>query len=60
MTNAFLDAFVKLRKATISFVMSVCLSVCPSGATRLPQVGFSYNLIFEDLPKFFTDMSKFD
>jgi hypothetical protein len=25
-----LDAFAKLRKATISFVMSVCLSVCLS------------------------------
>jgi hypothetical protein len=26
----FLDAFVKSRKATISFIMSVCLSVHPS------------------------------
>jgi len=26
----FLCGFAKLRKATISFVMSVCLSVCPS------------------------------
>jgi len=26
----FLGAFGKWRKATISFVMSVCLSVCPS------------------------------
>ena len=25
----FLGAFTKLRKATISFVMSACLSVCP-------------------------------
>jgi hypothetical protein len=28
--STFLDAFAKLRKATISFVMFVCLSVCPS------------------------------
>jgi hypothetical protein len=26
----FLGAFTKLRKATVSFVMSVCLSLCPS------------------------------
>jgi hypothetical protein len=35
-----LGAFVKLRKATISFVLSVCLSVCPHGKTRLPMNGF--------------------
>jgi len=28
--KSFLGAFAKLRKATISFVMSVCLSVRPS------------------------------
>jgi hypothetical protein len=32
----FLGAFSKLRKATICFVMSVCLSVCLHGTTRLP------------------------
>jgi hypothetical protein len=32
-----LGAFAKLRKATISFVMSVC----PHGKTRLPPDGFS-------------------
>jgi hypothetical protein len=26
----FLGAFKKLRKATISFVMSICPSVCPT------------------------------
>jgi hypothetical protein len=31
-----LGAFAKLRKATISFVMSVGLSVRPHGTTRLP------------------------
>jgi hypothetical protein len=32
----FLGAIVKLRKATVSFVMSVC----PHGTTRLPLGGF--------------------
>jgi len=43
-----LHAFAKLRKATISFVMSVCLSasVCPSAWNiRLPLDGYSRNLI---------------
>jgi hypothetical protein len=39
-----LDEFAKLRKATITFVMSVCLSVStsvrPHGTTRLPLHGF--------------------
>jgi len=39
-----LDAFAKLRKATVSSVMS-SLSVRPYAATRLPLVGFSRNLI---------------
>jgi len=38
---SFLEAFAKLRKATISFAMSVCLSVRPHGTTRLPLNGFS-------------------
>jgi len=46
----FVGAIANLRKATISFVM--CLSVCPSvrphGASRLPLDSFSGNLIFED------------
>ena len=42
----FLDAFAKLRKAIISFVIS--LAVCPHGTTRLPLDGFSWNLIFEN------------
>jgi hypothetical protein len=43
----FLGTFEKLRKATSSFVMSVCLSVClsvspsvPHGTTQLPLDGF--------------------
>jgi len=40
-----LDAIAKLRKATVSFIMSVRPSVCLSsrlhGTTRLPLDGFS-------------------
>jgi hypothetical protein len=45
--KSFLDAFSKLLKVTISFVIYVCLSVRPHGTTRLPLDGFSWNLIFE-------------
>ena len=45
--NSLLGAFAKLRKATVSFVMSVFLSVCPHGIIRLPLEGFSLNSIFE-------------
>jgi len=45
--NWFLGSFAKLRKATISFVTSVC----PHGPTRLPLEGFSWNLIFEYVSK---------
>jgi len=38
---SFIDAFAKLRKATISFVRSVRLSVRPHGKIRLPLEGFS-------------------
>jgi hypothetical protein len=41
----FLGAFVKFRKATISFVVTVCpiirLFVLPRGTTLLPLNGFS-------------------
>jgi len=40
--------FTKLRKATISFVMSVRPSVCTHGTTRLPPDGFSWNFIFKN------------
>ena len=42
-----LGAFLKLRKETISFLMSVHMSVCPRETFRLPLDGFSWNLIFE-------------
>jgi hypothetical protein len=43
----FLDAFTKLRKATISFVMSVRLSVCPHGTSRLLLDESIWKLIFD-------------
>jgi hypothetical protein len=43
----FLGAFAKLRQATISLV----LSVCPHGITRLPLDGFWWNMIFEIFSK---------
>jgi hypothetical protein len=54
--SPFLGAFAKLRKTTISYIMSVCLSVslsvclsvCPHATSRLPLDGFSWNFIFED------------
>ena len=48
----FLDAFWKLRKATINLAMS--LSVRPHRTTRLPLEGFSWNFIwvyFENLSR---------
>jgi hypothetical protein len=49
----FLGAFAKLRRATISFVMSVR----PHGTTRLPLDGVSWNLIFEYFSKICRDKS---
>jgi len=44
----FLDAFAKLRKATVRFVTPLCPSVRPSarphGTAQLPQCGVSYML----------------
>jgi len=39
--TSILGAFVKLRRATISFVMSIRLSVRPHGTTRYQLDGFS-------------------
>jgi len=47
--SKLLGAFTKLRKATISFVLSVCLS--PLGIVRLPLDRFSWNLVFENFSK---------
>ena len=47
--DPFIGAFAELRKPTISFVISVRLSVCIRSheTTGLPLDGFSWNLTFE-------------
>ena len=55
----FLGAFAKLRKVTVRFVMSVCLSVCPHGKTRFPLDGFLENWIFEYFSKICRENSSF-
>jgi hypothetical protein len=52
-------AYAKLRKTTISFVISVRPSVSPHATTRLPMEGFLWNLIFEDLSKICRENSSF-
>ena len=49
--GVFLGSFAKLRKATISFVVFVCPSVCPRGTTLLPLDGFLRKFIFEYFSK---------
>ena len=49
--KVLLGAFAKLRRTTVSFVMSAYRSVRPHGTTRLPLHGSSWNLIFEYFPK---------
>jgi hypothetical protein len=53
--QSFLDAFAKLQKATISFVMSAC----PYGTTRLPLDEFWWKLIFETFSKICRENSNF-
>jgi len=49
-SDVILGAFAKLRKATVSFVVfirsSVCPSICPHATIRLPEDGFSRSWIF--------------
>ena len=51
----FVGTFAKLRKATVSFFMSVR----PRVTTRLPLDGFSLNLIFKYLSKICPEEIKF-
>ena len=53
----FTHAFAKLRKATLSFVMSVRQYVYPHGRTQLDFGGFWWNLMFE-LFFFFENLSR--
>jgi len=57
--ETILCAFVKLLKATSSFVMSACPSVCPHRTTRLPLYRFSWNIIFVYISKICRDNSSF-
>ena len=51
-TNVHVESsFEKLRKASISFVFSVCLFVRPHGTTRFLLHGFSWNLIYQYFSK---------
>jgi len=52
----FLGEFAKLRRATISFAMSVHSSFRPHETTRPPLDGFSWNLILELF--FFENLSR--
>jgi hypothetical protein len=57
-TNAFLGAFANLRKATISFVMSVCLSISASvwnnsAPTSRIFVKFNIWVFFENISRKF-------
>jgi hypothetical protein len=45
-TPHFSCAFANLRTANVSFVMSVCLPVCPNGIIRFPLGGFDGILHF--------------
>jgi hypothetical protein len=55
----FLGTPAKLRKATVSFVMSICSSVCPHGETPLPMDRSALNLMFEYFSEICSENSKF-
>ena len=55
----FLGALAKLRKATISFVMSVCLSIRPHGTPPFSLNGFPLNLILSIFRKIRRENSSF-
>jgi hypothetical protein len=47
--SAIFRHICKLRKATVCFFMSVCVSVCvhPRGTAQLPPDRFLWNLMFD-------------
>ena len=59
MRLTYLGAFVKLRKATISFVASDYLSVRPHETARFPLNVFSLNLMYEHFSKICQENSNF-
>jgi hypothetical protein len=44
MPYSLLDAYTKLQKATVSFLMSVYVSVRPRGTTRLPWIFLKFDV----------------
>jgi len=52
----FLGMFTKLQTVTVSFVMSVCLTVCPSTCDSLAPTGWIF--IKSDISTFFEYMLK--
>jgi len=56
----FLGAFAKLRKATVSLILTFCLSARPRGKMWLPLGGFLRNLILEYFLKTFSRHFRFD
>jgi hypothetical protein len=57
--HSFLGAFAKLRKATISSVMFVCLSVCCPSACNNSAPTERIFFKFEDFSKIFPENSSF-
>jgi len=51
MSVSMVGDFAKFKKATISFVISVCRSIRPHGTARLTLDGFSLNFIFRYFSK---------
>jgi hypothetical protein len=51
--------FAKLQKATVNFVMPVCLSAHPHGTILLPLGICTENLIFEYFAKICQENSSF-
>jgi len=52
-----LGPIAKLKKATVSFVMSVCPSIHLHGQMLLPQDRFLLKLTFEDFSKICREIS---
>ena len=56
---SFLGALAKLRKATVSFIMSVRPSVRLHGTTELPLDGFLWNSIYQNCSKICREYTSF-
>ena len=55
--TSFLGVSAKFRKATNSFVVFLCLSICTHGANRLSCGGFSWKFISEYFSKIYPENS---